>query len=159
LTSLAYSHRLLLDDFSSLDDFSTVNDFLRQTAIAKQGKRLAISASISDHLEDPGTVGLPPAIVKIVENLVEDYGDEAYRQLALFSLGKWFEHHIRAIDQLFQEDHIEGGCSALMDATRISDALHLLCELGSFSGDDKWKTMLNEEISQTILEAIEEELS
>jgi len=125
--------------------------------MAKHGKRLAISASIEDHLNDSGTVGLPPAIAEIVKELVASYGDEAYRQLALFSLGKWFEHHIHTIDQLFQDDHTEGACSALMDATRISDALHLLCELGSFSGDDAWKQMLNDEISQAILEAIEED--
>lgn len=145
--------------FLSLDDFSTVNDFLRQTAIAKQGKRLAISATVSDHLNDPGTVGLPPAIAEIVGDLVQQFGDEAYRQLALFSLGKWFEHHIHTIDQLFQKDNTEGACSALMDATRISDSLHLLCELGSFSGDDEWKQMLNDEISQAILETLEEENS
>lgn len=127
--------------------------------MAKHGKRLAIAASVNDHLSDPGTVGLPPAIAKIVENLVEEFGDEAYRQLALFSLGKWFEHHIRAIDDLFQSDQVEGGCSALMDATRISDALHLLCELGSFSGDEEWKEMLNSEISQAILEKMEEDFN
>lgn len=126
--------------------------------MAKQGKRLAISASVDEHLSDHGTVGLPPSIADIVDDLVEQFGDEAYRQLALFSLGKWFEHHIHAIDELFQQDNIDGGCSALMDATRISDALHLLCELGSFSGDDKWKQMLNSEISQAILEKLEEEL-
>lgn len=142
-----------------MDDFSTVNDFLRQTAIAKQGKRLAIAATVGDHLNDPGTVGLPPAIAKIVEGLIEQFGDETYRQLALFSLGKWFEHHIYTIDQLFQKDNTEAACSALMDATRISDALHLLCELGSFSGDEEWKEMLNNEISQAILETIEEELN
>lgn len=126
--------------------------------MAKQGKRLAISASVDEHLSDHGTVGLPPSIADIVDELVEQFGDEAYRQLALFSLGKWFEHHIHSIDELFQQDNIDGGCSALMDATRISDSLHLLCELGSFSGDDKWKQMLNSEISQAILEKLEEEL-
>lgn len=127
--------------------------------MAKQGKRLAISTTVSEHLEDPSTVGLPPAMVETVKALVEQFGDETYRQLALFSLGKWFEHHIYAIDQLFQKDNKEAACSALMDATRISDALHLLCELGSFSGDEEWKEMLNVEISQVILETIEEEFN
>lgn len=127
--------------------------------MAKHGKRMAIAASVNDHLSDPGTVGMPPSIAKIYEDLVETYGDEAYRQMALFSLGKWFEHHIFIIDELFQKDNTEGACSALMDATRISDALHLLCELGSFSGDDQWKEMLNSEISQAILEKIEEEFN
>jgi len=120
---------------------------------------MAVSASVNDHLSDPGVVGLPPALAKTVEKLVDEFGDETYRQLAMFSLGKWFEHHILSIDQLFQDSHVDGACSALMDATRISDALHLLNEIGSFEGDEEWKAMLNEEISQTLLEAIEEELN
>jgi len=120
---------------------------------------MAVSASVSDHLSDPGVVGLPPALAKTIEKLVDEFGDETYRQLAMFSLGKWFEHHILSIDKLFQDNHVDGACSALMDATRISDALHLLNEIGSFKGDEEWKAMLNEEISQTLLEAIEEELN
>jgi len=43
-----------------------------------------------------------------------------------------------------------------MDATRISDSLHLVCEVGSLGGSEDWKEMLEKEISQAILEDIEE---
>ena len=48
-------------------------------------------------------------------------------------------------------------CSCLMDATRIADALHLLSEINSIGGDGGWRTMLEETLSQHILEELEEE--
>lgn len=143
---------------SDSPDFSTVDDFLRQAFSAKAEKKQAVSAAIAPHLDSHGTVGLPPEICSAIESLIEDYGDEVYRQVALFSLGKWFELHIAASEQFFFEDKPGPGCSAIMDATRISDALHLLCELHSFSGDAAWKEMLDEKLSQFILESMEEGL-
>jgi hypothetical protein len=46
----------------------------------------------------------------------------------------------------------------MMDATRISDSLHLICEVGSLGGDKDWKIMLDKELSQSILEQMEEDL-
>lgn len=139
-----------------MEDFSTVDDFLRQTAQAKSGKRFAIASNVEACISDHGTVGVAPAMGKLIEGLVELYGDEAYRQIALYCLGKWFEHHVISIDNSFVQEDLAGGCSNLMDATRISDAIHLLDEVHSFSGDDDWKTMIGEKISQAILEEIEE---
>lgn len=138
--------------------FSTAEAFLREAAAAKQGKREAISASIAPHLADHGTVGVPPKLHQAIEALLESYGDEAYRQTALYCLGKWFEAHTDAAGDLFATGQMPEAVACMMDATRISDSLHLVCEVGSLGGDDDWKIMLEEELSQAILETIEEGL-
>ncbi len=143
--------------FLSLDDFSTVNDFLRQAAAAKDGKRQAIGASIAPHLQDQGTVGIPPKMASTLQEMLQDYGDETYRQVALFTLGKWFELHIGMFEELAATEEVSMACSCLMDATRIADALHLLSEVNSIGGDRGWKNMLEETLSQHILEELEEE--
>jgi hypothetical protein len=136
--------------------FSTVNDFLRQATDAKASKKEAIASSISPHLQHPGTVGVPPKFARSIDHLVSNYGDEAYRQIALFALGKWFEAHTEAAEDLFDNSQLSEACACLMDATRISDSLHLVCEVGSLGGSEDWKEMLEKEISQAILEDIEE---
>lgn len=147
--------------FSSLDqfsDFSTVGDFLRAAQSAKAERLQAVSESITPHLNEHGTVGVPPALAKTIDGLLEAHGDEAYRQVALFALGKWFELHVGMSEEHFANDDLAFGASAIMDATRISDALHLLAEIKSFGGSQSWKQMLNETLSQFILENIEEDL-
>ena len=136
--------------------FSNVNEFLQQAAAAKAGKRDAISSYIEPHIQDPGTVGIPPSLADTFRSMLAQYGDEAYRQIALFSLGKWFETHIEAADDLFATGQLPEACACLMDATRISDSLHLVSEVGSLGGNEDWKAMLESEISQAILEHIEE---
>ena len=136
--------------------FSTVDDFLRQAADAKAGKRQAIESSIAPHLQDSGTVGVPPKFAKAMDYLVGNYGDEAYRQIALFALGKWFETHTEAAEDFFATGQLPEACACLMDATRISDSLHLICEVGSLGGSEDWREMLQREIGQAILENIEE---
>lgn len=139
-----------------MDNFSTVNDFLRQAVAAKDGKREAIASSISPGLQDHGTVGIPPSLAKTIEAMLQKHGDETYRQVALFCLGKWFELHIGMFEELISEEP-SMACSCLMDATRIADALHLLSEINSIGGDGGWRTMLEETLSQHILEELEEE--
>ena len=139
-----------------MEDFSTVNEFLRQAAQAKSGRRLAISSNVEAGLSEPGAVAVYPELGELIDALFIEYGDEVYRQLALYLLGKWFEFHVGKTDESFMQEDLAGGCSNLMDSTRISDAMHLLSEVSSFSGDDEWKTMVGEKISQAILEEIEE---
>lgn len=139
-----------------LDQFSTVEDFLKQAVAAKDGKREAIGQAISPGLQDHGTVGIPPKLAATIEAMLQKYGDESYRQIALFCLGKWFELHIGMFEELIGEEP-SMGCSCLMDATRIADSLHLLGEINSIGGDGGWKPMLEQTLSQHILEELEEE--
>jgi hypothetical protein len=140
----------------ALDQFDSVDQFLRQAIAAKDGKREAISKSISPGLQDHGTVGIPPKLAASIEAMLQKHGDETYRQIALFCLGKWFELHIGMFEELIGEEP-SMACSCLMDATRIADSLHLLSEINSIGGDGGWKPMLEETLSQHILEEIEEE--
>ena len=137
--------------------FSTAEAFLREAAAAKQGKRDAISASIHPHISDHGTVGIPPELHQAIDGFLCTYGDETYRQVALFCLGKWFETHTEAAEDLFATGQMPEAVACMMDATRISDSLHLICEVGSLGGDQDWKIMLEKELSQAILEHIEED--
>ena len=139
-----------------MEDFSSVDDFLRQATAAKDGKRQAIGASISPGLQDQGLVGIPPELASTIEDMLQSYGDETYRQIALFCLGKWFELHIGMFEELIGEEP-SMACSCLMDATRIADSLHLLSEINSIGGDKGWRTMLEQTLSQHILEELEEE--
>ena len=139
-----------------LDQFSTVEDFLKQAVAAKNGKREAIGQAISPGLQDHGTVGIPPKLAATIEAMLQKYGDESYRQIALFCLGKWFELHIGMFEELIGEEP-SMACSCLMDATRIADSLHLLGEINSIGGDGGWKPMLEQTLSQHILEQLEEE--
>lgn len=139
-----------------LDQFSTVEDFLKQAVAAKDGKREAIGQAISPGLQDHGTVGIPPKLAATIETMLQKYGDESYRQIALFCLGKWFELHIGMFEELIGEEP-SMACSCLMDATRIADSLHLLLEINSIGGDGGWKPMLEQTLSQHILEELEEE--
>jgi len=91
-----------------------------------------------------------------IEAMLQKHGDETYRQIALFCLGKWFELHIGMFEELIGEEP-SMACSCLMDATRIADTLHLLSEINSIGGDGGWKPMLEETLSQHILEELEEE--
>lgn len=140
----------------ALDQFNSVDQFLRQAIAAKDGKREAISKSISPGLQDHGTVGIPPKLAASIEAMLQKHGDETYRQIALFCLGKWFELHIGMFEELIGEEP-SMACSCLMDATRIADSLHLLSEINSIGGDGGWKPMLEETLSQHILEELEEE--
>jgi len=142
---------------SSPLSFSTVDDFLKRACEAKQGKRQAISAAIGPHLDEHGTVGVPPELAQTIEKMLERHGDETYRQIALFALGKWFELHMGMFTELAELDEPSMACSCLMDATRISDALHLLGDLRSIGGDESWRTMLSETLSLFILEELEEQ--
>jgi len=139
-----------------LEQFHSVDQFLREAAAAKDGKRRAIASSISPGLQDHGTVGIPPKLAKTIEGMLQKHGDEAYRQVALFCLGKWFEVHIGMFEELIGEEP-SMACSCLMDATRVADALHLLSEINSIGGDGGWRAMLEETLSQHILEELEEE--
>lgn len=137
-------------------DFSTVDDFLRRTANAKSDKREAISSFVSSDIDKKDTVGLPPGLLADIETMLEKYGDEAYRQVALFCMGKWFQTHMQVFEELAAQGEVEMACRCLMGSTRVSDALHLLSEVQSIGGDREWKEMLKREITQHIMEAVEE---
>ena len=141
-------------------DFSSVGDFLRQAATAKQDKRQAIDDHLVPFMEDPGTVGVPPELGASIETLLEAYGDETYRQIALFCLGKWHQTHCSVLQQHIENDGTSEMLSEMLmvmsDISKLSTVLMIMEQVGSFGGDDDWRKMLRTIVGQSVLETIEE---
>ena len=137
-------------------DFSSVGDFLRQAATAKQDKRQAIDDQLMPFMEDPATVGIPPDFAAAIEALLETYGDETYRQIALFCLGKWHHAHCEILQQHIENDGTSEMLMVMSDLSKLSTVLMLTEQVGSFGGDDSWRKMLRTIVGQSVLETIEE---
>lgn len=137
-------------------DFSSVGDFLRKAATAKTDERKAIDARLAPMLQDSLTIGVPPEILETIEGLVEQYGDEAYKQISMFALGRWHEVHCGMLQQQVDNNGIGEMLSIMNDISKISTALTILADLGSFGGDEAWRKMLRDVVGQTVLETLEE---
>lgn len=141
-----------------MDEFSTVDDFLKKARAAKHDQRQAISDEVIESVMDPDSIGIPPSLNKTLEDLVDNYGDEPLRQIAIFCLTKWFAIHSKIADNYFKEDKKSEACTTVTDAARISSALHLLHDVGSFAGDEKWRLMLKETLVDSIMDELEDYL-
>ena len=137
-------------------DFSSVGDFLRQAATAKQDKRQVIDDHLEPFMEDPATVGIPPDLATAIETLLETYGDETYRQIALFCLGKWHQAHCEILQQHIENDGTSEMLMTMGDISKLSTVLMILEQVGSFGGDDEWRKMLRTIVGQSVLETLEE---
>lgn len=99
-------------------------------------------------------VGVSPDMADSIGDLVETYGDEALRQIALFCLGKWFAVHGGIVEQYVENQDTSKAIASVMDATRISDAIALLESVGSFGGDEDWRQMLHESVVSAVNDAM-----
>ena len=138
-------------------DFSSVNDFLRKAAFAKKEKLKAIEDDLVDFIDDPSVAGVPVELWDNMEKLLHAYGDETFRQIALFALGKWLDIHAELV-----EDHSENECwdealHTMNDIGKLSSVMQIIEQIGSFGGDDEWRAMLRSTISHSILEKREED--
>jgi len=137
-------------------DFSSVGDFLRQVASAKQHQCQAIDEHLEPFMEDPATVGIPPMLATAIETLLEAHGDETYRQIALFCLGKWHKIHCEVLQQHIENDGTSEMLMVMSDLSKLSTVLMLSDQVGSFGGDDSWRKMLRVIVGQSVLETMEE---
>ena len=124
---------------------------------AKSGDRQIIEEEIGMQLDDPDVVGVPENMRASIEAALEEYGDEALRQIALFCLGKWMGIHEEILEQHVALDSTHPAVLTASDLTTLSNAGKLLASVGSFGGDEEWRTMLKEHTVQSILEECEEE--
>ena len=122
--------------------FSSVEDFLRKAREAKTSQRPDVEEFITDHFEDPHLIAIPPDLGETVVNLTEKYGDEALRQIALFTMGKWFAVHTTYIEELMDKENHHAALSTTMDATRISQCITILETVSSFGGGEDWREMV-----------------
>jgi hypothetical protein len=137
-------------------DFSSVGDFLRKAATAKQDARQAIDDKLVPFLENPSTAGIPPTLNGSIDTLLETYGDETYRQIALFCIGKWHQAHCEILQQHIENDGTSEMLMVMSDISKLSTVLMLLDQVGSFGGADDWRKMLRTIVGQSVLETIEE---
>lgn len=90
-------------------------------------------------MDDPATVGIPPELAASIETLLEAHGDEAYRQIALFCIGKWHKIHCEVLQQHIENDGISEMLMVMSDISKLSTVLMVLEQVGSFGGDDDWR--------------------
>jgi hypothetical protein len=126
--------------------FDSVDDFLRKAGEAKRDQRAEANAWAQDFLNDPHTIGIPVDMADTIGALLEKYGDEPLRQIALFCLGKWYAIHAGVIQEMVEMEDTAASIASAMDAARVSGAIQLLETVGSFGGDDSWRDMLKETI-------------
>lgn len=130
--------------------FNSVDDFLRKAGEAKSEQRAEAHSWAQDFLNDPHTIGVPVEMADTIGVLIERYGDEALRQIALFCLGKWYGVHAGVIEEMISTEDTAASIAGAMDAARLSSAIQLLETVGSFGGDEDWREMLRESIADEI---------
>jgi hypothetical protein len=137
-------------------DFQSVGDFLRQAASAKQDHRKVIDENLAPFLEDPATIGVPLSLSEKIEELLERHGDETYRQIAIFCIGKWHTVHTEILQQHVDNDGMSEALLTMNDLSKLSSVLQMLEQVGSFGGDETWRKMLRKMVGQSVLETLEE---
>jgi hypothetical protein len=138
-------------------DFSSVNDFLKKATSAKSQDRQLIDDELDPFLSDPATIGITPELSEDIDGLKEKYGDEAFRQIGIFCLGKWLEIHEEVLQQHIQTETMDAALLTMNDISKLTLAIQTLEGIGSFGGDEDWKRMLKDIVGQTLLERLEED--
>jgi hypothetical protein len=138
-------------------EFSSVDDFLRKATNAKKNERDLIDEELHGMMSDPGIVGIPPDLAKTLEALHDGFGDEALRQVGMFCIGRWMHIHNKTL-----QAHIEAGgwqesLLTMGDTSKLSTALRIIEEVGSFSGSEEWTKMLKELVGQAVMESCEDQ--
>jgi len=139
-------------DFS----FDNVGDFLHAVNSVKARDMETISSKLSAVLDDRSTVSVPPSLSLAIEGLLETYGDETFRAIAMFCLGKWIEMHSGIMEDHLITGDMEAALWAMNDISRLSMALRTIDETGSFGGDDDWRAMVKAKVASAVLDSCEE---
>lgn len=140
----------------NFSDLNSVDDFLRKTSAARESKRDAVERGLRSYIQDPTTIGIPPEMGEFIQQLVETHGDESYRQIALFCIGKWLDVHAEIAQDHFNTDSLPELVATTSDAARLSIGMQTIQQIGSFGGDDSWRKMLCSDVAETIIEDFEE---
>jgi len=138
-------------------DFSSVNDFLKKATSAKSQERQLIDDELDPFLSDPATIGITPELSEDIDALKEKYGDEAFRQIGIFCLGKWLEIHENILQQHIQTETMDAALLTMNDISKLTLAIQTIESIGSFGGDEEWKRMLKDIVGQSLLERLEED--
>jgi hypothetical protein len=138
-------------------DFSSVGDFLEKAVSSKQEERKLIEDEVDPILDDPSTIVIPQEMLDMLDRLEEKYGDETFKQVGLFCLGHWAEMHQEILSQHIQFENIHEAMVTVSDFTTLAHSIQQVKGIGSFAGDESWRKMLKEIVSQSVLEEMEEQ--
>jgi hypothetical protein len=139
-------------DFS----FDSVGKFLQQVQGAKAKDREAIEERLGDMLDDPHTYVIPPAFAKALDDLVEQHGDEAFKQIAMVTIAKWLNVHQEVLDEHIANEDMQGAIFTGSDIGKLNTALNILDGVGSFGGDEDYLKALRKELNQAVIDKLEE---
>ena len=137
-------------------DFSSVDDFLRQAKSVKEETIASIDENLTPYFDDAGLVGVPPIFANSIAALVNQYGDETYRQIILFCMNQWHNYHAHILRKQINNDCIQEGLAIMDDLSRLTTVSQLLQQTGSFSGDEEWLKMIKATVTSAMLEKLEE---
>ena len=136
-------------------EFSTVSDFLKKASSSKNEERELIANEVDPLIHDPATFGVPHEMLELLNKLKNKHGDEALKQVALFCLGSWLEIHEQILAQHYAHGSMAEAMITIADITTLFGAIRSIQETGSFGGDESWRKMLKEIVSQDVLEEME----
>ena len=137
-------------------EFGSVDDFLRKATNAKKVERDVIDEELSDMLDNPAVFGIPPELAKTLEGMLEQHGDESLRQVGMFCIGKWMHIHNQTIQAHVEAEGWPEALLTMNDVSKLSTALRIIEEVGSFGGSEQWTKMLKALVGQAVLESCED---
>lgn len=139
---------------SSPSSFESVDAFLKAVRSSKGDRRQAIEEELKPMLQGSSTYAVPPSLAKQIHQLTEQYGDEAWKQTAMFCICYWASFHRDTIQNTTDRD---AAIWAMADLTTLRHCIEMIDSVTSFNGQKEWKQMLQEEVGQAVLEACEEQ--
>lgn len=137
-------------------DLNSVEDFLRKTGEARKSKLNDVEERLRHYIEDPSTIGVTPELGEMIQDLVAEHGDEVFRQVSIFCLGKWLEVHSDIALAHWNDKRVPELVAVTADSARLASAMQAIEAIGSFSGDQEWREMLCQNVANTILSDLEE---
>lgn len=138
----------------SSPSFDSVDAFLQSVRSSKGDQRQAIEESLKPMLHSPSTYAVPPALARQIHQLVESYGDEAWKQTAMFCICYWTSFHKDSVEATTDR---YAALWQMADLTTLRHCLELIDSITAFKGEEQWRKMLQEEVGQAVLEACEEQ--
>jgi len=137
-------------------DFQSPDQLIKAAQAAKQGQRNEIGESLAPIIDDPHAFSIPAALVADIEALMQQYGDEALKAVAMWSLGTWHGIHADFLEQHNIHGDHEAALWVMSDLAKLGLCLQVLADIGSIGGDEQWKQMLKANIGQAVIEHLEE---
>ena len=140
-----------------MDDFHSVDSFIEAARKAKHEDRSRIESALSSVIDDPHAFSVPPALAKQIGELVEDYQDEALKNIAMYCLGLWHQTHQAQLALNNENGDYENALFVMNDMAQLSMLLRCIADIGTFGGAEDYQEMLRRELGQAVIEMLDEE--